>query len=277
MCRSWRQPTRGRDGTHIAPTQLPQVRATGTTDGDDRSADSVGAMSFLAPGALADVPVVLLDLDGTLVDSGPGILDGLEHAFAECGEELPEPELLRTFVGPPLDDSFQGTLGLSAGRAERLTLAYNEHYQANGLLTAPPYPGITDLLDRLAQEGRTVAVATNKPETTARRLLAHQGLDGDLALIGGTDRATGREDKAAVIGSVLARLGVGTRSMASGPATLDGAPAVMIGDRIHDAEGAAVHGLPAVLAAWGYGGAAELEAAWPHVETVADLTALLLR
>lgn len=234
-------------------------------------------MSLLAPGALADVPVVLLDLDGTLVDSGPGILAGLEHAFAECGVELPPPEVLRTFVGPPLDESFQGTLGLSAERAETLTLVYDEHYQGNGLLAAPPYPGIPELLERLAQEGRTVAVATNKPETTARRLLAHQGLDGDLALIGGTDRATGREDKAAVIGSVLARLGLEARSMASGPTGLDGAPAVMIGDRIHDAEGAAVHGLPAVLTGWGYGGAIERDSAWPRAETVADLTAMLLR
>lgn len=234
-------------------------------------------MSTVASGALADVPVVLLDLDGTLVDSGPGILAALEHAFAVRGETLPPPEVLRTFVGPPLAESFQGTLGLSAERAEQLGLAYTEHYHANGLLTAPPYPGIPELLRRLSRAGRTVAVATNKPETTARRLLAHQGLDGELALIGGTDRATGREDKAAVIGSVLHRLGVEPSSSATGSAVAGRAPAVMIGDRLHDAEGAQTHGLPAVLVGWGYGGRVEQEAEVPRAETVDALEAMLLR
>lgn len=226
-------------------------------------------MLSTAPGSLVDVPVVLLDLDGTLVDSGPGILDGLAHAFAACGEPLPAPEVLRTFIGPPLSSSFRGTLGLSAERSEQLRLAYTARYQAHGLLDAPPYPGIPELLDRLAAAGRTLAVATNKPETTARRLLEHQGLADRFALIGGTDRATGRNDKAAVIGSVLERLG------------LAGAPqsrtaAVMIGDRIHDAEGAAEHGMPALLAGWGYGGPLEHAADVPRVATVAELSALLL-
>lgn len=223
-------------------------------------------MLSTAPGALAHVPVVLLDLDGTLVDSGPGIVAALEHAFAVSGEQLPSPEVLRTFIGPPLAESFQGTLGLSTERTEQLRLAYVEHYQANGVLAAPPYPGVLDLLQRLAEQGRTVAVATNKPEITARRLLDHQGLAGELTLIGGTDQAVGRTDKAEVIGSVLRRLGIA-------PGTV---PAVMIGDRIHDAEGAARHGVPALLAGWGYGGVAEQQADIPRVESVAELSALLM-
>lgn len=222
-------------------------------------------MLSTAPGALADVPVVLLDLDGTLVDSGPGILDALAHAFATCGEPLPETEVLRTFIGPPLASSFRGTLGLSAERSEQLRLAYTAHYQDHGLLDSLPYPGIVELLEALAVSGRTVAVATNKPETTARRLLEHQGLADRFALIGGADRAVGRNDKAAVIGSVLERLEL--------PADTS---AVMIGDRIHDAEGAAEHGVPALLVGWGYGGAVEQEADLPSVETVAELSALLL-
>jgi phosphoglycolate phosphatase len=226
-------------------------------------------MLSTAPGALVDIPVVLLDLDGTLVDSGPGILDGLAHAFAICGEPLPEPEVLRTFIGPPLSSSFRGTLGLSAERSEQLRLAYTAHYRTHGLLDAPPYPGIPELLDGLAEAGRTLAVATNKPETTARRLLEHQGLADRFALIGGTDRASGRNDKSAVIGSVLERL-----DLANAPQSRTGT--VMIGDRIHDAEGAAEHGILALLVGWGYGGSLEQAADVPRVATVAELSALML-
>lgn len=232
-------------------------------------------MTALATGRFADVPLVLLDLDGTIVDSGPGILDALAQAFAACGEELPPQQVLRTFIGPPLRESFQSTLDLSPERSEQLSLAYTAHYQEHGLLTATPYPGIPELLDALAESGRTVAVATNKPETSARRLLAHQGLEARFALIGGTDRAVGRDDKAAVIGSVLQRLGIAAET--TGTERDAAPPAVMVGDRVHDAEGAAAHGIPAVLVGWGYGGGPEDEADLPRARTVQDLSAMLLR
>lgn len=237
-------------------------------------------MTAPAAGRFADVPVVLLDLDGTIVDSGPGILDALGHAFARCEEPLPPPAVLRTFIGPPLEDSFCGTLGLSPERAEQLRIAYSAHYQEHGLLSAAPYPGMPELISALVADGRTVAVATNKPETSANRLLAHEGLGDAFALIGGTDRAAGREDKAAVIGSVLERLGVTADRRAADGRTADGAdvaPAVMVGDRLHDAEGAAEHSLPAVLVGWGYGGDVERAADLPRAGSVEALEAMLRR
>lgn len=227
---------------------------------------SIPRAAPLLPAArsLAEVPVVLLDLDGTIVESGPGILAALDHAFTACGELHPGEEVLQGFIGPPLSDSFQGVLGLSAERAEQLRGAYSEHYLEHGVLSSAPYPGIRELIAALRAEGRVVAVATNKPETTAIRLLHHQGLAGALDVIGGTDAAVGRRDKAAVIGDVLARLG--DRAAAG---------AVMVGDRLHDAEGAEAHGLPAVLVGWGYGGRLERDSGLPFAETVADLAALL--
>lgn len=222
-------------------------------------------MTTTASATFHDVPVVLLDLDGTIVDSAPGILAGLDHAFAVCEEPHPGRDMLRSFIGPPLSESFRGELGMSAEWAERMGLAYSEHYLAEGIKASQPFPGMRALIGRLTAEGRTVAVATNKPELTARRLLGHQGLDGDLALIGGTDRATGRNGKAAVIGSVLERLEI--------PA---GADAVMVGDRLHDSEGAAEHSVPAVLVGWGYGGEAERAAPVPFAADVPDLARMLV-
>lgn len=259
-----------------------------TEPGRGPGAGTVSVMSApaSAPGDLAEIPVVLLDLDGTIVDSGPGILGALAEAFAECGEPLPPQSVLRTFLGPPLEDSFRDTLGLSEHRSEQLRRVYVERYRAAGIHTATPYPGVTDLVEALTAAGRTVAVATNKLETTARRLLEHQGLADRFALIGGTDRTVGRTDKTAVIGSVLQRLGVpaadgmdedggagsGARAGLAAPSR-----AVMVGDRLHDAEGAAAHGLPAVLVGWGYGGAPERTADLPFAATVDELAAMLLR
>lgn len=252
----------------------PLGRACRAHSIDVPRSSSLGSMTALAPGRLTDVPVVLLDLDGTIVDSGPGILAALAHAFAECREPLPSEQVLRTFIGPPLTESFEGTLGLAPERSEQLRLAYSAHYQERGLLSAAPYAGIPELVRSLTARGRTVAVATNKPETSARRLLAHQGLDGEFALIGGTDRATGRDDKSAVIASVLDRLDL--RSAVAEAASHEVPAAVMIGDRLHDAEGATAHGLPAVLVGWGYGGEVELNAGLPVARTVEELSGMLL-
>ena len=220
-----------------------------------------------------DVSVVLLDLDGTIVDSGPGILDSFAHAFAECGVPLPPPAVLRTFLGPPLEESFRDVLGLSEERSDQLRRAYGDHYRKNGLRTATPYAGIADLVRALTEAGRTVAVATNKRETTAQSLLGHLGLEGLFALIGGTDPEAGRSGKAAVIGSVLERLDVRT-----GAGDVAGtARAVMVGDRLHDADGAAAHGLPAILVGWGYGGSPERESDLPRADSVEDLARMLLR
>jgi phosphoglycolate phosphatase len=213
---------------------------------------------------LASVPVVLLDLDGTVVESGPGILAALDHAFAACGEEHPGAARLQSFIGPPLVDSFRSELGLDAERAEALRRAYTDHYLAEGYRLSVPYAGMAELIAALREQGRTVAIATNKPETTAHRVLEHQGLAGDLDLIGGTDREAGRTHKAQVIASVRERLGV---------TAADGA--VMVGDRLHDADGAAAHGLAAVLVGWGYGGDAERGAGLPYVRTVPELDRLL--
>ncbi|AXK44459.1 HAD hydrolase-like protein [Brachybacterium saurashtrense] len=223
-------------------------------------------MTSLADGALAHAPVILLDLDGTVVESAPGILAALDHAFAATGEEHPGRERLQSFIGPPLVDSFRTELGMSEERAEAMRLAYTEHYLAHGYRLSVPYEGMTALIAALRAEGRTVAVATNKPETTAVSVLEHQGLIASLDLVGGTDASTGRTHKAQVIGSVLERLGV---TAAGG--------AVMVGDRLHDADGAAAHGLEAVLVGWGYGGEAERRAGLPFVATVPQLDRLLRR
>src|SRR5699024_12633169 len=130
----------------------PETRPAGALGAGTVSALTAPAP---APGDLAEIPVVLLDLDGTIVDSGPGILDALARAFADCGEPLPPQSLLRTFLGPPLEDSFRDVLGLSEERSEQLRRPSIEHYRPSGIPSAPLNPGTPLLADPPPAAGRT--------------------------------------------------------------------------------------------------------------------------
>lgn len=197
---------------------------------------------------------VLLDLDGTLTDSAPGILASLRHAFAELGLPVPRDDVLRSFVGPPLGLSLERH-GLPPEQVALAIAAYRREFERAGMLDNALYPGIPGLLGALADAGVVALVATAKPQPYAVRIVEHFGLHRTLH--GGLDGVFGAETEGAgvtagkdvIIARALAALG------------LPGTGVVMVGDREHDVEGAAVHGVPTVGAGWGYGSPGELEGA----------------
>lgn len=197
--------------------------------------------------------VVLFDLDGTLTDAAPGILACLRHALDAQGIEHPDDATLRTFLGPPLADTF-ARLGLSTADTDRAIATYRERYHDVGLFENAVYDGIPDLLARLRERGLVLAVATSKPTYSAARILEHFDLARQFAFIGGADLAGVRHDKAAVIAHTLDALSaVGLLP--------DDASMVMVGDREHDVHGAAAHGIATIGVLWGYGDADELSRA----------------
>lgn len=209
---------------------------------------------------------VLLDLDGTLVDSAALIVEHLAGAFAAEGIPVPDAAVLRTtFVGPPFETALPAH-ELSAEQSVAVIAAYRGTYDLVAATETPVYPGIPELLDRLAAGGLRLALATSKPEHLARRMVAGLGLDRHLAVVGGADATVGRVGKDKVIGSVLERL------------QLDPArdPVVMVGDRHHDVEGAAVYGIPTVGVSWGYAAPGELVGAACVAADVTELGDLLL-
>ncbi|ROS79049.1 HAD hydrolase-like protein [Cellulomonas sp. PhB143] len=227
--------------------------------------------------ALARPPrLALLDLDGTLTDSAPGIISSMRAALVELGLPLPDDAGFRRMVGPPLAQSLTG-LGVPAGRTDEVIAVYRQYFRAGGMLGGNSvFPGVPEALARLRAAGVRLAVATSKPEVFAREIVDHF----DLArfLVGGVDAVFGadaddgpRSSKADVIAHALAVLG------ASGVPTGAGG-AVMVGDREHDVRGAAAHGIPTVAVAWGYAEAGEVEAAGASavVRTPAELADLLL-
>jgi phosphoglycolate phosphatase len=207
---------------------------------------------------------VLLDLDGTLVDSAALITEHLSAALATTGGPRFRPDELRSLVGPPFEEALPA-LGLSAEQAAATILAYRTSYHRVAPTHTPLYPGITAMLERLQAAGLRLAVATSKPEELARQIVVGVGVSDHFALVGGADHVIGRIGKAAVVGSVLQRLALDPQRE----------PVVMVGDRHHDVDGAAAHGVPAIGVAWGYAEPGELHGARRVVPDPAELAAVL--
>jgi phosphoglycolate phosphatase len=208
------------------------------------------------------VRTVLLDLDGTLIDSAALITEHLAAALAEVGVPVPHADELRKLVGPPFETALPA-LGLTDDQTAAAITAYRSSYDRVAATHTPLYPGTRTLLDGLRSAGHRLAVATSKPERLAREIVEHVRLG--IAVVGGADHPGGRVGKAAVVRSVLDRLG------------LDPArhPVVMVGDRVHDVEGAAAHGVPTVGVTWGYADDGELAGARALAATVDELLAVL--
>jgi phosphoglycolate phosphatase len=208
--------------------------------------------------------LVLFDLDGTLVDSAPGIHASVREAVAALGLPEPSPRQLRSMVGPPLQDGFALVFGLSGTDVVRAIDAYRAHYAAGAMLEAEVYPGIRELLDRLRSDGAVLAVATSKPEPFAVRILSHARLVGEFASVHGAtfDGAVRHKDQ--VVAAALTRHPHGREP-------------VLVGDRAQDVLGAAAHGLPCIGAGWGPAEDGELEAAGAAAiaATPADVVGLL--
>ncbi len=210
--------------------------------------------------------LVIFDLDGTLTDSADGIVASFCHALTAVGADIPDGKLADRLVGPPMH---QTLLELGLGdRADDAIKAYRADYTARGWAMNSLYDGIAELLADLETAGVRLAVATSKAEPTAQRILDHFGLAGHFEVIAGASLDGTRSSKADVLAHALSQLHPLPERI------------LMIGDRIHDVDGAAEHGIGTVVVGWGYGAAdfleaAAAEAATAHVATVSALREVL--
>lgn len=204
--------------------------------------------------------LVIFDLDGTLTDSAEGIVASFRHALAAIGAPVPEGDLVSRIVGPPMRHTLESMgLGEQAGEA---MAAYRADYTTRGWSMNRPFAGVPDLLIDLTSAGVRLAVATSKAEPTAQRILAHFELDGFFEVIAGASVDGSRARKADVVAHALAKL-------APLPDRV-----VMVGDRSHDVEGAAAHGIGTIVVDWGYGRADFTASPSPALAHVADVAAL---
>lgn len=210
---------------------------------------------------------VLFDLDGTLIDSAPGIIDSLEETFRHFGWAIPPRSELMHYIGPPLIDSFRTRLGLDEADAWETLRVYRQDYRRDGAFDAAIFPGIVGVLEQLQLNDVPLAVATSKPETQALRILDHLQLRHFFTVVSGATEDETRSTKADIVAHAL----IGLRN--AGHST---ERAILVGDRIYDVEGAAAQGIPAVIVEWGYGSPAEAVDAVATVCSADQLRTFLL-
>ena len=190
---------------------------------------------------------ILFDLDGTLTDSGEGIINSVIPALEHFGLPVPSREELRVFVGPPLHDSFR-RFGVPADRTDEAIQVYRTRYIPIGIFENAPYPGIETLLQTLRAAGHRLYVATSKPEPMAVQVLERFHLAQYFHRICGATLDTSRSTKEAVIAYLLEENGRADNM-------------VMVGDTKFDVIGAKAHGIPTIGVSWGYDTVGELKAA----------------
>lgn len=207
---------------------------------------------------------ILFDFDGTVFDTGEGILKSVQYSAESFGFHEPELDALRCFVGPPLRGQFMLRYGVDAETAEAMVAKYRERYSRVGLLECSAYPGVGQLVRELKAAGKNVAVATGKPTAFTRSILERNGMGELFDAVLGSEFDGTRSKKSEVISELLAEYG--------------SEGAVMVGDRDNDVLGAAECGIPCIGVAWGYAEPGELlgAGAIALVETVDELKNILL-
>lgn len=206
---------------------------------------------------------ILFDLDGTLTESGEGIIKSVQYALEKLGMPEPDGEKLIGFIGPPLTEQFMKYTGIDETTARRAVTYYRERYSVEGIYENRPYPGIPELLEELKKKKYLLAVASSKPERYVTQILDHFNMTEYFDEIVGSEMGGTRTRKSEVIEETLRRLHMDKRRD----------EVLMVGDKEHDVYGAREAGIQCVGVAYGYGTREELEQSRPLtiVDTVEDL------
>ena len=208
---------------------------------------------------------IFFDLDGTLTDSGEGIMNSVAYSLKKFGIEETDREKLRSFIGPPLFASYIREYGFDHEKAILAVEYYREYFAPKGIFENRAYDGIPELLSELKKDGRMLYLATSKPEPYALQIVKHFGLYEYLDGLFGSTMTEERTKKEEVVAYALENTGIASTDV------------VMIGDRNHDIIGAKANGVASIGVLYGYGDRKELDEAGADViaTTVEDLKRIL--
>ncbi|MBQ7374913.1 MAG: HAD hydrolase-like protein [Clostridia bacterium] len=190
---------------------------------------------------------IAFDLDGTLTDPEVGLVKGFMYAFDRVGIKYDDPKALRRYIGPPLHEEWKREYGFTEEETARAIAIFREYYDEHGWAENRVYEGIVELLGALKAMGKTIVLATSKPENTARRIMSLFGLDKYFDFCGGASTSSTRDKKWEVLEYSLLSVGATDKSRC-----------ILIGDRKYDAEGASIYGIDSIGVLWGHGSEEEI-------------------
>lgn len=195
---------------------------------------------------------IFFDLDGTLTDPREGITKSVQYALARMGIEEPDLKKLEPFIGPPLIDSFMEYYGFTPEQAKQGVSYYREYFKPTGLYQNALFDGVPELLQSLKAHGKTVAIASSKPEPFVREILEYFQILSCFDYVCGSTLDETRTKKEEVIEELIRRIGLSEQEKKK---------VLMVGDRKHDVEGAACFGIPCLGLRMGFAAEGELEEA----------------
>ena len=190
---------------------------------------------------------VFFDLDGTLTDPGIGITNCVMYALEKFGIMETDRGKLYKFIGPPLLDSFRDYYGFDEEKSRLAMKYYRERYGVTGLFENRVYDGMPELLAFLKNQGRTLVVATSKPTLYSEQILEKFGLSDYFTYVSGASMNENNSNKAIIISQAIGYLGISPDEV------------IMVGDRMHDIDGAKANNIPVVGVLYGYGNRREFE------------------
>lgn len=188
---------------------------------------------------------LFFDFDGTLFDTGEGIVKSVLYSAEAFGFKENNPEELKSFVGPPLLYSFMNRYAVDAQIGKKMISKFRERYEVIGINECKPYPDIFNCIKILKSLEFNILIATGKPTVHALTILNNHGYTGLFDDILGSDLAGKMTEKKDIIAALLKKWGR--------------EEAVMIGDRANDVFGAGANNLPCFGVSWGYAEDNELE------------------
>lgn len=214
------------------------------------------------------IKVLLFDLDGTLTESGEGIIRSVQYALDKFGIVENDMEKLRRFVGPPLVDSFMKHYGFTHEDALKAVDIYRERFGKVGIFENALYPGADQMLAKLKEAGFLLAVASSKPEHYVTQILEYFKIAEYFDEVVGATMDEKRTSKTEVLEEVLRRLELHEQKE----------EILMVGDTELDIRGAKDHGIESVAVTYGYGDLEKMRAEEPLkiVDSVEELEKYLI-
>ncbi len=193
--------------------------------------------------------LVLFDFDGTVVDTGEGILKSLQYSFKEMGDEVPPIDALRKFIGPPVYYSYTNFYGIGEDRVGDYIKKYRERYKREGIRECELYSDMLPLLCTLKDSGVSIGVASSKPEHLIFDVADYLGITKYFDTVVGVKTDDSKHStKAGLILEGIKNLGVNDKTRV-----------LMVGDRHYDITGAKEAGVKVCACLWGYGSEAEFK------------------